>query len=333
MDEKIIIRYLEGKAAEGEREEVLAWIWSNDENQKAFNRLKNIWVLSNLPKTRASAEEVNDFSKRIRRTKMKRSIYWGSIAASILLIVAILIGNEMSSYKSQIAFLSNQGMAQLEYKTNKGIKGMVTLPDGSKVWLNSDSYIKCPAKFEGKTRKVEFSGEGYFEVVKNAKIPMVINLGNGISVRVKGTTFNLSSYSNDKDISALLLSGIITVVRHQPLFDKEMVVKPNEKITIEKQNSNVELLAPKETFSTLGWKEGWLVFDEIPMREVLKKLERWHGVTFTVKDPEILNQNFTGRFKEESISQILEMMNRISLVRYEVKDTKITLMSYKNDGN
>jgi ferric-dicitrate binding protein FerR (iron transport regulator) len=71
----------------------------------------------------------------------------------------------------------------------------------------------------------------------------------------------------------------------------------------------------------------------MPMREVLKKLERWHGVTFTVKNPEILNQKFTGRFKEESISQILELMNRISLVRYEVKDTKITLMSYKSVGN
>jgi Fe2+-dicitrate sensor, membrane component len=328
MDKKIIIRYISGKANDVERKEVLDWIESDEENRKTFNRLKNLWVISNLPQGKASVEDVRSFSQKLRKRKIKQYVAWGGVAASILVVAVLFITNQFRYYQSQVAMLRVQELPQFEFKTNRGIKGMVTLPDGSKVWLNSDSYIKCPSKFEGRTRVVEFSGEGYFEVVKNAKVPMVINLGNSISVKVKGTTFNLSSYKDDKDISALLLTGAITIVRHDRLFDREFHVKPNEKVFIQKESNSIDLTEPKETFSTLGWKDGWLVFDETPMQDVIKKLERWHGVSFIVNDPAILNQRFTGRFKEESISQILEMMNQISLVRYEIKDSVVTLKKY-----
>lgn len=328
MDKKIIVKYVEGKASEAERETVLKWIGQSEENRKVFNRIKNIWVLANLPNKEASEQDIARFSKHLRRKQWFGRAYWGGIAASILLLVGFFAFRTVDSYRSQIHFLETQNVAQLEYKTNRGIKGTVTLPDGSKVRLNSDSYIKCSSKFGAKSRDIEFSGEGYFEVVKNPKVPMIINLGQGISVKVTGTTFNLSSYKNDKNISALLLSGKITIVKHQKWMDKEFEVKPNEMVLVQKSDRAVDLTTPKKTFTTLGWKDGWLVFDETPMNEVIKKLERWHGVRIIVKDSDLLDKQFTGKFKEESISQILEMMNRVSLARYVLKDSLVTLSRY-----
>jgi len=111
-------------------------------------------------------------------------------------------------------------------------------------------------------------------------------------------------------------------------MNKEIEVKPNEMVLVQKSDRTVDLTTPKTTFSTLAWKDGWLVFDETPMKEVIKKLERWHGVRIIVKDSDLLDKQFTGKFKEESISQILEMMNKVSLVRYELKDSIVTLSRY-----
>lgn len=328
MNEKDIITYIAGKASEEERRKVLVWIGENEANRKTFNRLKNLWVLSHLPQTKASEKDTMKFSSRLHRKIHIKHLMWWSAAASIILLISLTAYQKINYYQSQIEFLNQQQITELEYKTNKGIKGKITLPDGSVVSLNSDSYLKCPSKFFGDSRNIEFSGEGFFEVVKNPKKPMIIKLDNDIKVIVKGTKFNLSSYKNDKDVSALLLSGEITIIKNDKQGDKEIRVKPNEKIYIAKVNKQIDLTEPLEILPTIGWKDGWLIFDETPMDEVLRKLERWHGVQFVVEDKELLNQRFTARFKEESISQILEMMNKVSLISYELHDTTAVLRKY-----
>ena len=329
MNEKDIIKYITGKASEEERRDILNWINESDDNRKTFNRLKNLWVLGNLPHTKASDRDVKKFSARLRRKTVIKQLSRWSIAASVVILLSVITYNKLNYYHSQIDFLQEQQIAELEYTTNKGVKGKVTLPDGTVVSLNSDSYLKCPGRFSGDTRELEFSGEGFFEVVKNPDKPMVIRLDNNINVIVKGTKFNLSSYKNDQSVSALLISGEITIVKNSDTHkNHEIQVKPNEKIFIAKNDKKVNLIEPKEFMPTIGWKEGWLVFDETPMSEVLKKLERWHGIQFIVEDQKILNQKFTARFKEESISQILEMMNSIALLRYELHDTTAVLKNY-----
>lgn len=328
MNEKDIITYIAGKASEEERRKVLVWIGENEANRKTFNRLKNLWVLSHLPQTKASEKDTMKFSSRLHRKIHIKHLMWWSAAASIILLISLTAYQKINYYQSQIEFLNQQQITELEYKTNKGIKGKITLPDGSVVSLNSDSYLKCPSKFFGDSRNIEFSGEGFFEVVKNPKKPMIIKLDNDIKVIVKGTKFNLSSYKNDKNVSALLLSGEITIIKNDKQGDKEIRVKPNEKIYIAKVNKQIDLTEPLEILPTIGWKDGWLIFDETPMDEVLRKLERWHGVQFVIEDKELLNQRFTARFKEESISQILEMMNKVSLISYELHDTTAVLRKY-----
>lgn len=329
MDDKLLIRYLSGQATEEERDQVLNWVEADPDNRSKFNRLKNAWVMSCLPQRPAPNEEVRQYGQRLRRKQQTRRLLSYGIAASLVLLLSIGGINKLKEYKQEIDFLQNQTTAQLEYHTNKGVKGHITLPDGSTVWLNSDSELKCPALFTGNEREISFSGEGFFEVVKNPDKPMVVRLDNNIQVVVKGTKFNLASYKNDDHISALLLSGNITVVRTHEEQQEEIKVKPNEHVSILKnRNQEINLTIPAETFPILSWKEGWLVFNETPVSEVLKKLERWHGIAFEVRDPEILNQKFSARFHEESITQILEMMKGVALLQYELKDKTAILYKY-----
>lgn len=329
MDDKLLIKYLSGQTTEEEQDRVLNWVESDPNNQLKFNRLKNAWVMSRLPHLPAPEEKVRQYGQQLRRRQQTRRFLSYGIAASLVILLSVGGINKLKEYKQQIAFLQNQTTAQLEYHTNKGVKGYVTLPDGSTVWLNSDSELKCPAIFTGNEREISFSGEGFFDVVKNPDKPMVVRLENNIRVVVKGTKFNLASYKNDDHISALLLSGNITVVRTQDEKHEEIKVKPNEQVSIKKnQSQETNLTIPAETFPILGWKEGWLIFNETPVSEVLKKLERWHGINFEVHDPEILNQKFSARFHEESITQILEMMKGIALLQYELKDKTAILYKY-----
>lgn len=329
MKEELLIQYIAGQASRAEKEKVLEWIEESPENRKKFNRLKNTWVMCHLPQQKADEKDILLYGRSLRPRKQNRRLLVYGIAASLILLISFNVYQKINNYKSEIHFLQNQEFAKLEYHTNKGVKGRITLPDGSTVWLNSDSDLKCPGKFTGEQREVWFSGEAYFDVVKNPEKPMLIRLDKNISVVVRGTKFNLTSYKNDKNVSALLLSGQITVLKKNNEREEEIRIKPNERISIEKENKQtVHVSTPAETFPILGWKDGWLIFDETPMPEVLKKLERWHGINFVVEDPEILNQKFTARFHEESISQILEMMNHVSLLNYDLKDKTAILHKY-----
>lgn len=139
--------------------------WQSTEIQS----IKNTWVISKLPETKAPEASVLQYSRKIRHRKQNRRILGYGIAASLILLLSFQIFHQFNDYRQEIHFLENQQLAQLEYHTNKGVKGRVTLPDGSIVWLNSDSELKCPAQFSGDSREINFSGEGYFDVVKIPK--------------------------------------------------------------------------------------------------------------------------------------------------------------------
>lgn len=325
MDYKIILKYLENRATREERESVECWINASDANRSAFNRYKNMWVLSNLPKGKASAEDVSSFRARLRRRIFFKKAAWYSMSAAAAVALLFFVMNRFNTYEERLQYIKGQYPAFVEYKTNKGTKGVVKLPDGSTIWLNSDSYVKSPAVFDGKTRSIDFVGEGYFDVKPNAKIPMEINLKNDLKVVVKGTQFNLKSYKDESQVSALLVKGKIEIIRVGVQGGLRREVQPNQHIEVNENSIKLLTASRPSTFNTLAWRDGWLVFDETPMNEVIKKMERWYGVRFIVEDERLLRHRFTGKFKEESINQILDVMEAISLFRYTMKDSLVTI--------
>ncbi|MEG0518902.1 MAG: FecR domain-containing protein [Bacteroidales bacterium] len=206
--------------------------------------------------------------------------------------------------------------------TEKGVKSTVQLPDGSTVQLNSDTKVTFPDNFVGDTREVELSGEAYFKVQSDSSKPMIVNTNKGFQIKVLGTEFNVRSYDNDNTAQATLYEGSIHLITPTATT----VVKPNEQAVIE-PNKVVKLVVPSVIADTKAWTEGRLVFEETKMSEVVKMLERWHGVKMIVKDPKILNYTITANFNSESIYQIMYIIKSCSLVDYKIAENVVTLSS------
>ncbi len=320
--EKLIYKYLSGHADRDERMRVRKWILESDENMRFFAKIKNLYVIAQMPEEKSTEEESDNFILKARTSDKKRVfrrfLYLSSAAIIILAVTISLFQNQIIKYRTELSFIASQQISVHQNSTPYGVKGKVILPDSSVVWLNSGSEIVYPSKFSGQTRDVIFNGEGYFEVKKNQDFPMKISLESGLSLYVRGTSFNLSAYENDNSVSILLLSGNVSLMDNT---NKEFVkIEPNQKIFINKKTNKISFENPEDIQPTVGWKKGWLIFEESTMPEIIKKLERWYGVNIIVNDSTVMQKTLTAKFREESLSQVLDLMHRISLVNYSIKD-------------
>ncbi len=326
VDTELLLKFVSGSSSSEESERVLAWISESEENAAAYSRIKNYWVLERYKTFNAEYETSLSGVQAFQQEKSPHALVNYkkilSIAAAIALIITIpaLILLSRKDYP-----IPEQTMAKFEYHVNTGVKGVVDLPDGSRVWLNSSSSIKCPEKFDSLERVVEIEGEGYFEVVPNKDWPMYVKTSKGYGVKVTGTSFNLSSYSNDNKLVVTLISGSVSIVHEEN--KSEIKLYPDEQITItEKERPKLTKKANIE-YNT-AWKKGFLLFDNTSMQEVIRKVERWYGVNVTVKDSSILEYRFTANFRSESISQVLEILKLSSNIKYEIDKTNIILRNF-----
>ena len=217
-----------------------------------------------------------------------------------------------------------QRQTLLDYIVNPGVKGRVLLPDGSEVWLNSNSTLHCPNRFDSLNRIVELEGEGYFTIVGNEDWPFFVHTKKGVSVKVIGTEFNLSSYSNDPFLKVTLIKGQVILIDNATL--KTIVLQPMEEVILKNNEfrNAAKNVATKVTEDT-SWKEGFLMFDNTPMDVVIRKMERWYGVTVSVNDIRINNYRITAEFESESLIQVLEIFKISSNIRYTVDGTQVIL--------
>lgn len=339
MTKQLIIKFISGKATESEQQSVLDWIALSNDNLNYFISLKNLWISQNMPSSKASASEIKQIKQRINSSSKERRkysfvlIFKYALAASIV----ILLGLNLTFLLNNMPEKENTDRERIllsylpeEYKhtlyTNNGVKGYLRLPDGSQVWLNSASKIQYPDKFTGDTREVEISGEAFFDVISNPEMPMIVNTNRGFRVEVFGTKFNIRSYDNDDEAQTTLFSGSITLTRQLKNSSREVItqLKPKESFVIRDKEAPL-LIKQTDTTKQKAWKEGKLLFDATPMREVIKKLERWHGTEFRVVDEEVLDYRITANFKSESIIQIMEMIQFCSFVDYSLEGNKVTL--------
>ncbi|MCK9304248.1 MAG: FecR family protein [Bacteroidales bacterium] len=328
MKEEVLNRYFSGKATSAEVDEVLNWIDENEENAKIFASKKTSWVFDNLPETKAS-DRVYDEFKRRKRPGTNRELFI-RVAAIMLIPISILSVIQYIVYfrdekKEPIEKIEipAQYESMATYTIHSGVKGMVVLPDSSTVWLNSCSNLKCPSKFDSTGRVVELTGEGYFKVRHNPEWPLYIKTSKGIVVKVTGTEFNLSTYEDDNELKLTLVSGAVTLVRESDnrVFNvkqhEEIIIPDDDRLSDRKISANLPL--------NTSWKEGTLVFENTPMGEVIKKIERWYGVSVTIDSPAISEFNITANFKSESVSQVFELLQITSNIGYKIKDNQVKL--------
>ncbi|MCL3779392.1 DUF4974 domain-containing protein [Prolixibacteraceae bacterium JC049] len=197
-----------------------------------------------------------------------------------------------------------------------GIRTKITLPDGTQVWLNSKSTIKYSLPFVDKKREVELIGEAYLDVMHNTKSPFEISSGD-VKVQVLGTQFNFKSYPDEKTVEVALKKGSIRLnLTKGTMKEKELLLKPGEGFTFDKTKRRA-IVKPVEMKHVEGWKNNKLVFNETKMTEVARMLSRWYGVDVEIIDDEVADYPITTTFDDQSLSQVIELLELSSPIRIE----------------
>lgn len=198
----------------------------------------------------------------------------------------------------------------------------LALADGSKVWLNAASSIRYPAAFSGTERKVEISGEAYFEVARNKSMPFRVSRNN-IDIEVHGTHFNVNAFPEEKDIKVTLLEGSVKV--SSKVNAQWSMLKPGEQV-IANGNSPFTIDHSPDLEQVMAWKNGLFMFNNTSIEEIMHQIERWYDVT-VYYEGDIKRWTFNGQISRYSnVSKVLEMMEATGTIHFRVEDRKIYAM-------
>lgn len=203
----------------------------------------------------------------------------------------------------------------------RGGEYAVTLSDGTRVHMNSESSLSFPSRFEGSERRVALTGEAFFEVSKG-EIPFVVEAG-AMEVKVMGTTFNLNAYPGASSQSATLVEGSVKV--RLETREQEFVLKPDDHLTLDLRSNDVTVQEVDTRLYT-SWTRGELFFRGQRLEDILTALSRWYNFDVEYKDSTIRDMHFTGCVEKfRDIDFLLDMVCSVSNVKYVRKEEKILL--------
>lgn len=229
-------------------------------------------------------------------------------------------GARVQYANGKISYQATSGVVELAYNeliVPRAGECFISLEDGTRVWINSDSRLKYPVKFTGEERKVYLEGEAYFEVVKDAK-PFIVNTTLG-DIKVLGTSFNVKAYQEEDKMAATLVSGKICYAGVRTLL-----VNPGEQVTARADGSVNKQVVDVEEF--VGWKDGVFVFKNQRLEDIMKDLARWYDVKVFYQQPGLKNIEFTGNLKRyDEVNVFMELLRSTNELNYSIDGNTIIL--------
>lgn len=194
----------------------------------------------------------------------------------------------------------------------------LTLADGTRVWLNSATELKYPVEFKGNSRQVFLQGEAYFEVAADMERPFVVTTP-GINVNVLGTGFNVMAYPDDAEQAVTLVHGKVGVRTEK----QQVILQPDEQYVYQSA-THQGTVRRVDVAEYIGWKEGVMNFDSMPLDELTHKLSRWYDVDFFFTSEQLKNLNFSGAFKKyNELRYVLNIIEEITDVRFVVNNRTV----------
>jgi ferric-dicitrate binding protein FerR (iron transport regulator) len=311
----IISRYFRGQLADSEYELLTDYL-QNELHRDYFEKAKQEWEnqpdLDDLGKINLTRLQykINRENLPSPKIQLTRRLWFQVASVAAVLIVGLLAGSTISNL-----FLSTKNASEkLVFTTPRGEKSMVTLPDGSEVWLNANSRLVYNS-FTSKHRQVELKGEAFFKVAHNEQAPFVVKT-NECDIKVLGTTFNVMAYDEFGRKEITLLEGKINV----ELDGSEQVLKPGQALVLKDHQSRIfEVNATQASV----WVDNKFNFKDIPLSELMKRLENWYDVDITLENLTGKEVNFTGTFKnEETIWQVLDAIKVYAPIQYKKSDLR-----------
>jgi transmembrane sensor len=203
--------------------------------------------------------------------------------------------------------------------TPRGGKYQIELVDGTQVWLNAASSLRFPTAFNGKERKVEITGEAYFEVARNKDMPFIVS-ANGAEVQVLGTHFNVMAYNEEASLKTTLIEGSVRFVSN----DVASILKPGQQSQFLK-NGQVKVVSNVDLEEVLAWKNGVFHFEAADIEIVMRQLSRWYDVE-VIYNKQVDEQFYAQIPRNTKLSDVLKALEMTGKVHFKIEGRKIVVM-------
>ena len=365
----LLAKKLTGEASPEELQELAALLRRNPELHYPMQTLIDLWH-SGEPSRQAAAEsafdrhldrmeKLNTTSDHpsamdhapARRSRSFRTILTVSFIAITLTSTWLLLypGHNRQPL-SPNPLPASTAPALNEVVTANGSRTHLTLPDGTKVWLNAGSRLAYDKNYGNGRREINLTGEAFFDVANNPRQPFIIHTPR-MDVRVLGTSFNVKSYAADKTTEATLVRGSIAVsIKNRP--DETILLKPNQKLIVTSDlttllrhqpgqpratadsTAQVSIRPPSYEQNTgamieTSWVNNKFIFKDEDFGTLSKDLERWYGVSISLTDPAQADWRFTGNFEKETIRQALDALKLTAKFNYIIQGNQIQIITNK----
>ena len=338
---ELIAAYLAGETGKEENERLQEWIGLSDENRKTFEDMRLAWGVSLCDygkMARIKEETLNNVLTKSRRIRLLRP---AGVAAA--LFFALLLGGSAAAVLFRPEKIVETVIAEPEgdcvISTQPGQKAETTLPDGTKVWLNSGTVISYPVSYGiAKRTATLVEGEIYMEVTKNEEMPFVLNTSRGL-VKVHGTSFNVRDYSSDNSMTISLKEGSIEYFSSDN--KSKVLMSPGQKVVLDKSTNAVESSQEQDnsvskTSSAMAlqkcdaeiesiWHLGELKIEKENLMDVMAAMERWFGVEIEISGNLPRESYYWMTIKTESLREMLGLLNKITPLTYTINGKDVSV--------
>lgn len=256
-------------------------------------------------------------------------------------IVAMEDGAQVTLKNGQLQYsqleTSNKEVQYNTMTTPRGRQFMITLPDGTEVWLNAASSIRFPVEFSSTERKVELSGEAFFHVKSMnlpafkgrpaIKVPFVVNVNKQLDVEVLGTQFNVNAYSNEKAVNTTLTEGVVRVKTITGAEDaaQTAMLLPGQQASVNNSGSKKIMVLDADLAKVTAWKNGLFNFENVSLAEAMLQLERWYDIDVAYENG-IPNIWFSGKIsRETNLTGLLKILEKTG-VQFRLVGRKLIVL-------
>lgn len=364
INEEIIWNYFEDKATDDEIQALSEWVEENKSNQLIFAVMKKVFI-----EIETDAHQCNEKLGESRRNKFFDEVE--RIDSNRLAIIkdkkfyirktifryaaAIIIGLGVYFLGYQMAKPDSNDL--YEVYVPYGGRSTITLPDGSKIWLNAGSTLKYNRDFDINSREVYIEGEAFFDIEKQ-KHPLIVHTSH-FDIHVLGTTFNVKSYPEEDFIETTLVEGNIKIESNK--YAKSVLLKSKQKLTylkatntiksgniiagnnslpikkdVQLSNDNfrnkdeIEIYEDVNIEEATSWKDGKLIINNESLELLARKLERKYNTVFIFESEDLKKYSYSGTLRDFPLEQVLKALELTSPIKYTIEEKTVSLAHNEN---
>ena len=310
MRRDILYKFFEGKASPKEQRLIGQWLDESEKHKEVLVRERMVFdamIVSGGITDRQSVQS---------RKKRTRVVFMELLRVAAVILVMFLVGGYIYVRKMEEIRLANNIVT-----VPVGQRVNLQLPDGTSVWLNASSEIIYPAYFSGSTREIHLNGEAYFEVEHNASKPFIVHTET-FDIKVLGTKFNVEAYKGMEGFTTALMEGSVEVTDRKNK-DKSVRLYPAQKVAFR----NGELCkSPIDNYDVYRWREGLICFKETRFADLMRQLEKNHGVRILINNEAVKEKVFSGKFRTtDGIDNALRLLQKEGHYTFEWDENKTTV--------